>query len=67
METDRASSLVGDTWASICSCPNGTDGQQVKPDLLLILFVIILLERRIKKLNKHHDQETYLIGMLKIF
>ena len=57
METNKASNLVGDAWALKCKCHNGTDDQQVKPDLLLILFVIILLARKTKKSNKH--QETY--------
>ena len=40
---NRTSNLIGDAWASKCSCHNGTDCQRVNPDLLLILFVIILL------------------------
>ena len=59
---NRVSNLIGDAWASKCSCHNGTEGQRVNPDLLLILFVIILLAMRTKDLKKNrtrrHNENT---------
>ena len=60
METDRASNLVDDSWALICSCPNGTEGQKVKtrsPPYSIRYY--LTGEENIKKLNKHQNQEKY--------